>query len=47
MGVEGVDQSWHKNEVIYRESNNGINNVLWECIPLLYSRSYIYNADLW
>ena len=24
----------------YRESNNGINTVLWECIPLLY---YDYN----
>ena len=30
----------------YNEYNSGINTVLWDCIPLLYSRSYIYNADL-
>ena len=37
LPVVGFDQSWLKNEVIKREYNNGINTVLWECIPLLYS----------
>ena len=40
MKIVGVDQSWLKNEVIMREYNNGINTVLWQCIPLLYSRCY-------
>ena len=46
MGVVGVDQSWLKNEVKIREYNNCINTVLWECIPLLYSRCYNYKAKL-
>ena len=29
-----------------REYNNGINTVLWECIPLLYSRCYNYKVDI-
>ena len=45
-GVVGVDQCWLKNEVIFVKYNNCINTVLWECIPLLYSRCYNYEAKL-
>ena len=44
--VVGADQSWIKNEVIYVKYNDGINTVVWECIPLLYSGCYNYKAKL-